>query len=351
MNTNKLTAYVGTYTNGESKGIYRFTMDASSGKIEDVSLAGEMENPTYLAIDKNNKLLYSVAKVGDGGGVAAFKIKNSGDLELINYQVSQGKPPCYVGLNSKNEYVFSANYHRATIEVFPVREDGGIDIPSSVITHEGSGPNKERQEKAHAHYAALTPDEKYLCAVDLGIDKLAVYSLNRGSLSEANGLSLSLRPGCGPRHLAFHPNGKFAYIITELSSEIVALEYSPSDGFKEIQYISALPEGFNGENLGSAIYVSPDGRYLYASNRGHNSIAIFRIDITSGRLEVVGHESTGGEHPRDFAIDPTGKFLIAANQDTNNIVPFSIDNSTGKLTRIGDSISIPNPVCIKFINI
>jgi 6-phosphogluconolactonase len=352
MNNNgKLVAYVGTYTNGESKGIYRLKTN-EEGKIGEVRLAAELENPTYLTISYDNKYLYSVIKIGDLGGVAAFSIDPStAELKLINYQVSKGSAPCHVSLDSENKYVFSANYHRGIIEVLPIREDGGVCPPSSIIRHEGSGPNKDRQESAHVHYAALNPDEKYLCAVDLGIDKVAVYSFKDGLLIEEKELSTSLRPGCGPRHMVFHPNGIFAYVITELSNEIVILQYSKANNsFKELGLVSTLPKDYVGESFGSAIHISSDGRYLYAGNRGHDSIAVFKIDFSTGMIELVGHTSTVGLFPRDFALAPGERFVLAANQNSSNIVTFEIDKETGGLTKVWNEISVPNPVCIKFLN-
>lgn len=350
---NKLTAYVGTYTTGESKGIYRFTLDLLTGKIENINLAAEIGNPTYLCIDKNNKYLYSVAKVENAGGVASFSIDaDSEKLALINYQISEGNPPCHVSLDKKGSYLFSANYHKGEASVFLLSKDGSINPPSSIVKHEGSGPNEKRQEKPHAHYISLTPDERHVCAVDLGIDKIVAYDFNNGILSKSDELTLTLNPGCGPRHMVFHPNKNFAYILTELSSEVIALKYSPSDNtFKVLQYISSLPEDFTGENLGSAIHISSDGKYLYAANRGHNSIAVFAMDLSSGKLQLVDHTFTQGSEPRDFCLDPTGKYLIAANQTTNNIVPFKIDNETGKLIQINNAVTIPSPVCIKFLNL
>lgn len=350
MNT-KLKAYVGTYTTGEGKGIYSFEMDLSTGLIDNVKLEAELGNPTYLNLDKENKFLYSAIKKDKSGGVASFSINPiTKALDLINYELTEGNSPCHVSLHSKNLYAFSANYHKGICEVYPINKDGSVKPVLSKAVHEGSGPNKERQEKAHVHFTSLTPDEKYLCAIDLGMDKMVTYTVDKGILSKHN--ELSLKPGSGPRHMDFHPNKKFAYIVTELSSEILALEYDSSNGvFKEIEYVSALPSDYIGENLGSAIHISLDGKYLYASNRGHDSIATFSIDSASGRLSLVSHTSSEGNHPRDFNIDPTGKFLVVANKDTNNIVPFLIDKATGKLTKINSGISIPNPVCIKFLNI
>jgi len=351
IKNNKVKAYVGTYTNGDGKGIYSFQLDLITGTIDDVKLEAELNNPTYINIDKSNRYLYSTIKKGESGGVAAFSITpDTKDLKLINYVVSEGSAPCHVSLNSNNTYVFSANYHRGIEEAYPIKEDGSIEKDVSTAVHTGSGSNKERQEKPHVHFSTLTPDEKYLCAIDLGIDKLIIYTLDKGILSKHK--EVALRPGCGPRHMDFHTNGKFAYIVTELSSEVIVLEYDALKGdFKELQYISALPSDFKGESLGSAIHISLDGRYLYASNRGHDSIAVFKIDSSTGKLTFLSHTSTDGKHPRDFNIDPIGKFLIAANRDTNNVVSFLIDKVSGKLTQVNFGVSIPNPVCIKFLAI
>lgn len=214
--------------------------------------------------------------------------------------------------------------------------------PSSIVKHEGS---------SHAHYISLTPDEKHVCAVDLGIDKIVGYDFDNGNLVKSDNLTLYLNPGTGPRHMVFHPNSKFAYIITEYSSEIVALEYDACESrLKVLQYISALPEGFSGESAGGAIHISSDGRFLYASNRGHDSIAVFSIDKATGRIQIVEHTSTQGSHPRDFSIDPTGKYLIVANMNANNVIPFLIDKVTGKLAQVNEAVTIPSPVCIKFLN-
>jgi 6-phosphogluconolactonase len=350
---NKLTAYVGTYTKGDSKGIYKFTLDLETGKIEDVTLAAAVGNPTYLSVGKGNKHIYSVATTDNAAGVAAYSINShNGELELINSKLFEGSSCCYVSLDKNNKFLFSANYHQGEVSVFPLDSDGSLKDPSSLVKHEGSGPNKERQEKPHAHYISMNPDEKHVCAVDLGIDKVVGYSFDNGNLVKSEKLTLSLKPGSGPRHMVFHPNCKFAYVLTELSSEVVALEYVASENrFEILQYISALPESFSGENAGGAIHISSDGRFLYASNRGHDSIAVFSINETTGKLQLVEHTSTQGSHPRDFSIDPTGKYLIVANMNTNNIIPFTIEKETGKLTQANEAVTIPSPVCIKFLNI
>ncbi|KHF39726.1 lactonase family protein [Halalkalibacter okhensis] len=346
--TKKLTAYVGTYTKGESKGIYQLSMDVSSGAIDDVQVAAELENPTYLAISNDQKYLYSVMKVEEEGGVGAYSIKSDGQLSLLNYEVAAGSPPCHVSLNHHNDLLFSANYHQGTGIAYKLTDNGEIATVTSTVTHAGSGPH-ERQEKPHAHYAGLTPDENYLCVVDLGTDEMGVYSIDNGTLT--NHCTQTFKPGTGPRHIQFHPNEKFAYVNGELSSEVIALSYDSKTGtFNELQYISSLPADFEEESIGGAIKLSADGKFLYASNRGHDSIAVFEIDGETGHLTLVDHTPTEGSFPRDFTIDPTGTFLLAANQNTSNIVQYMIDSSTGKLTPTGISVAVPNPVCVVFTN-
>lgn len=350
-NDTKFIAYVGTYTKGQSKGIYKVTVDKENKRLEEAKLAAELENPTYLTISSDNKYLYSVMKKDDMGGVAAYSINPStGDLKLINYELSKGSSPCHVNLDKSNKFLFSANYHRGIVEVYPIGENGEVKPPSSVMQHEGSGPNKKRQEKAHVHYSSLTPDQKYLCAIDLGIDKVVVYDFNSGSVEENEKFSIKFKPGSGPRHMEFHPSERFAYVITELSSEVAAFEYSPEKGFKEIEYVSTLPRDFKEENSASAIHISSDGKYLYAGNRGHDSIAIFSIDSYTGKLELISHMSTEGSFPRDFEISPTEDFILAANQNSSNVLVFDIDKNTGNLTKGWNEIIVPNPVCIKFLN-
>jgi 6-phosphogluconolactonase len=343
------TGYIGTYTKGDSEGIYSFTLDTDNKTIVDVKVAATLENPTYLTISSNNRYLYSVVKEGNSGGLAAFSIHDNGELTAINSQFSEGASPCHVSVDTKNNYVFSTNYHKGTVESALLnKEDGSVQPAVSIFKHEGSGPDP-RQEKAHTHYAGLTPDEKYLAVVELGTDALITYKVNEnGTLEKVN--LLPIKAGSGPRHLAFHPNGKYAYIMTEFSSEVIALNYHPENGhFTEIQYISTLPEDFTENNQGSAIHISADGRFVYAGNRGRNSIALFQINPESGELSFVEHTSTEGDWPRDFEIDPSEKFIVASNQESSNIVLYSRDESTGRLTLLQSDITVPHPVCVKFI--
>ncbi|CAH2714895.1 6-phosphogluconolactonase [Neobacillus rhizosphaerae] len=347
----KYSGFVGTYTKGESKGIYSFTLNIDSKKIENVQVAGELENPTYLTISKDNQYLYSVVKEGETGGITAFSIKEDGRLTTVNSQLLAGASPCHVSVDSKNRYVFSANYHKGEVVSHLInQENGALQSVASVINHEGRGPDP-RQDKPHTHYVGLTPDEKYLAVVDLGIDALITYAINEnGTLSKVK--LLPLKAGSGPRHLAFHPNGKFAYVMTEFSSEVIVLSYHQENGhFSEQQYISTLPADFSENNQGSAIHISSDGRFIYAGNRGHNSIAVFTVNQETGELRFIEHTSTEGDWPRDFAFDPSEKFVIASNQESGNLVLFSRDENSGCLSLIQSDIAVPHPVCVKFLNI
>ena len=349
--------YVGTYTNGGSLGIYTYNLDVKTGKLEQISVASKVDNPSYLAISRDNKLLYAALenKVFNdevGGAVAAFVIEPvTGKLKLLNMKATKGKSPCHLCTDSENKYVFAANYNEGTVSMFPVNETGDLSEVSLIVKHEGSGPNKIRQTMSHMHYVTLTPDEKHLCAVDLGTDTINVYDLDKdqGTLTLNEKFTLKIKAGSGPRHMEFHPNGKIAYIITELASEIVVAKFSQENyTFEVMQHISTLPKDHIGESTCGAIHIAPNGKYLYASNRGHDSIAIFNIEQCSGKLDIVAHSSTYGECPRDFQIEPTGNYLYALNQSSDTIVPFKIDPSTGKLEIQEGVIKVPSPVCIKF---
>lgn len=350
--SSKFIGYVGTYTKGESKGIYSFAFDSKEAKIENVKVAAELGNPTYLTISRDNRYLYAVSKEGENGGVAAFKLNSAnGELSAINSQVLAGSPPCHVSVDSENRYVFSANYHKGTVESHLINQaDGSVQPAASIIKHEGSGPDP-RQEKPHTHFAGVTPNEKYLAVVELGTDSLITYEVNdQGKLTEVS--RLVTPPGSGPRHLVFHPNNKFAYIMTEFSSEVIFLSFNPKDGhFTEKQYISTLPADFTENNQGSAIHISSDGRFVYAGNRGHNSIAVFSVNQDSGELTFVERTSSEGDWPRDFSLDPSEKFMVGSNQESSNLVLYSRDVNSGKLTLLQSDINVPYPVCIQFLNI
>lgn len=347
----KFLGYIGTYTKGDSKGVYSFVLDTESARITDIKAVANLENPTYVSVSKDNQYLYAVLKEGDEGGVAAFSVNNnSGELTPINKQLLPGSSPCHVSLDSNRKYLFSSNYHKGSVESYLLNPTtGAINPPVSIMKHEGSGPDP-RQEKPHTHFAGVTPDENYIAVVELGTDCLISYQIGEdGSLEEVS--RLPLKGGSGPRHLAYHPNKNLAYIMTEFSSEVIVLTYHPENGhFTEKQYISTLPDDFNENNQGSAIHISSDGRFVYAGNRGHNSIAVFSVDIETGELTFVERISTEGDWPRDFMLDPTEEFIVASNQESSNLVLYSRDENTGKLTLIKADIEVPYPVCVKFLH-
>jgi len=342
----KYLGYIGTYTKGDSEGIYTFTLDTEIGAITEVKVAAQLDNPTYLHVSED--YLYSVVKEGDSGGVASFSLhRQSGELKPINRQVTPGSPPCHVSADRQDRLLFSSNYHKGTVESYLIK-DGWINHVVDIVQHEGFGPDP-RQEKPHTHYAAMTPDEKFLVVVELGSDQLITYRVgDEGGLTCVH--HLAINPGSGPRHLTFHPNQKFAYLLTELSSEVVTLNYHAEDGsFSTIQTLSAIPEDFKENNQASAIHMTKDGQFLYTANRGHNSIAVFRVDPENGKLTWIEHVPTGGDWPRDFALDPSEKFIIASNQNSSNLVLFARNAETGKLTRIRMDVTVPDPVCVKFL--
>lgn len=350
MNKNEFLGYIGTYTKGESKGIYRFTLDTKAGTIKDIKVVANIGSPTYLAISHDNQYLYSVVRKEQLGGVASFSINcETKNLDVINMQFLDGPSPCHLSMNQVDSIVVMANYHKGTIESYVInQEEGKINPATSIVQHSGSGPNKERQEKPHAHYVGFTPNQKYVAAIDLGIDKLITYKESDGKLTEVH--SLSVNPGSGPRHLVFHPSGKYAYVITELSSEVIVLTYDEQNGrFEEIQYIPTLPQTYSGNNYGSAIHISSDGCFVYAANRGHNSIAIFHVNHNSGKLTFLETVSTEGDWPRDFVLDPAEKFIVVSNEKSSNLVLFSRNENTGQLTLLQSDVIVPNPVCVKFL--
>ena len=347
MKNGEYFGYVGTYTKGKSEGIYSFILDTITGTIKDVKLAAKIESPTYFAISNNNQYLYSVAKKGSLGGVAAFAI--SDQLQQINHQLTEGAPPCHVSIDSQQHLLFTGNYHKGTVEMYGLDVESGLIQPHpTVVQNTGSGPD-ERQEKAHTHYSALTPDEKYLLAIDLGIDQLITYQINNRELNEV--ARLAVKPGSGPRHLVFHPKAPIAYLMTEFSSEVLVLHYHEEDGsFEQLQAISTIPVDFTKNNQGSAIQLSSDGRFVYAGNRGHNSIAVLRVNEDDQQLSTVEYTSSKGNWPRDFVLDPSEKFVVVANQESSNLVLFARNEETGKLSLLESDNYIPDPVCVKFLH-
>ncbi|MBM4760688.1 lactonase family protein [Bacillus sp. B15-48] len=343
---NQILGFVGTYTKSTSKGIYSFHLDKDAGVIKDINCVVELSNPTYLTISENKQYLYSVIKDGDLGGIATFSISETGQLNPLNSTLVEGAPPCHVSIESENK-LLSANYHKGTVEYYPIMDDGKVQPATSIVYHEGSGPDP-RQEKAHAHFASFSPDRKFIIAIDLGTDEIYTYKQINDNLIEHQRFTCT--PGSGPRHLVFHPNQPYVYVMTEFSSEVIVLNYNAEEGsFEHIQTISTLPDHFSENNQGSAIHISRDGKFVYAANRGHDSIAVFKVNDKNFELTFVEHTSTEGNWPRDFSLDPTEMYLVASNQNSNNLTLYSRDSDTGKLTLLQKDIEVPEPVCIKFL--
>jgi 6-phosphogluconolactonase len=346
-------AYVGTYTNQRptplSKGIYAYRFDAKTGKFASIGLAAETSSPSFLAIHPNHKFLYA-ANENAQGTVSAFAIDAAtGMLKLLNSVSSKGSGPCHVSLDKTGKWLFAANYNSGSVASFPVRADGSLGEAISTVQHQGSSVDRSRQAGPHAHEAVVSPDNKLLFVPDLGLDKVMIYRIGAdGALTPNEPPSIGVAPGYGPRHLAFHPNGKFVYVMTEMADSVLAFGYDGKGGTRAIRTISAVPADFTGLKSGAEIAVHPNGRFLYASNRNHNSIGIFTID-SNGAPTAAGNVSTQGKTPRFFELDPTGGYLIAANQDSANLVVFKIDQKTGGLTPTGDALELASPVCVAFV--
>lgn len=352
--------FVGTYTRGGgSKGIYVFQMDGESGSMTQVHVEEGISNPSFLAIHPNHKFLYAVNEVAEssgvpGGALTAYSIDaSSGRLKRINRQSTGGPGPCHVGIDATGRYAVVANYNGGSVCMLPIDEDGSLKPSSHFIQHYGGTKvNPQRQEKAHAHSANLDPGNRFVVINDLGLDQLRVYEmdLEAGKLAFKEGSSVKSTPGAGPRHLDFHPNGRYAYAINELGSTLTAYRYDAAAGrLAKLNELSTLPKGYQGENTTADVHVSPDGNFVYGSNRGHNTLAIFRINGSDGSIKYVDDQSTGGKTPRNFAIHPDGKYLYAANQDSDSIIQFEVNHSTGELTPVGREIRCPMPVCLKFM--
>jgi 6-phosphogluconolactonase len=352
--------YVGTYTGAKSKGIHAFRTDTATGVIEELGLVAETANPTFLAVHPDGRHLYAANEVGQfdgkpGGGVTAFEIDlRSGALKETSRASAVGGGPCHLVVDRTGRQVLMANYGGGSVVSLPLDGAGRVGAHSAFIQHRGSSVNPARQKEPHAHSINVSPDNRFAFAADLGTDRVYVYPLDpaRGLGSTALASSPALAPGSGPRHFAFHPGGRFAYVINEMLSTVTAFRYEGSKGtLTAVQTIGTLPEGWQGSSSTAEVVVHPNGRFLYGSNRGHDSLAIYAIDGATGRLTLVGHESTGGKTPRNFNLDPTGTTLWAANQSTDNIVIFSVDGATGRLKRTGQELKMGSPVCVKFVRV
>jgi 6-phosphogluconolactonase len=348
-------ALAGTYTNQNgSKGIYAFDFDTSTGKLSDMRIAAETRNPSWVAIHPNGKYVYAANESGPQSTVTAYALDaSSGRLTQLNQLPSLGEDPCYLSFDRTGKYLFVANYTSGTVAVFPILADGKLGEHTALVNDTGTlGPNTDRQEHSHAHWVQASADNRFVFVSDLGLDAILSFRFDaaKGTLTPNDPPFAKLAPGSGPRHMAFSPNGKFAYVLSELSSTVTAFSYDGSKGvLSQFQIISTRGAQTSGRNDTAEVAVDPSGKWLFASNRGLDTISVFSIDPSKGTLTSAANFPTGGKEPRHFAIDPSGHFLLAENQNTNSIVVFRVDPARGSLTKVSETGDIPSPVCLSFV--
>jgi 6-phosphogluconolactonase len=350
--------YFGTYTRQQSKGIYVSRFDPATGKLTTPVLAAETASPSFLAVHPNHRFLYAVNEISEfegqkSGSISAFSVNpESGVLTALNTVTSKGSGPCHLVVDTKGKYVFAANYSGGSVIGYAIAADGKLGESTAFSQHAGSSVH-QRQQGPHAHEVVFSPDSRFLFVPDLGLDKLMIYRFDagKGSLTPNDPPAFVFDGGTGPRHLAFHPKGNFAYTINELSNTVNALAYDADKGtFHSIQSLTTLPKDFSGNSSTAEVSIHPNGKFLYGSNRGNDTIAVFSIDPGKGLLTLVEHVSAQGKSPRHLTIDPTGAFLLAANQNTGNVVVYRIDPKEGRLTHTGQVLDVPVAVCIAFLN-
>jgi 6-phosphogluconolactonase len=345
--------YVGTYTRpGGSQGIYRLTLDLDSGKLSEPQLAAESKNPSFLATHPSGRFIFAANEGDAGPSVSAYAVQPDGLLKPLGQQSSKGPGPCHVWVDATGKNVLVANYGGGSIACIPIKPDGSIGEATAFIQHTGSSVNAQRQKEPHAHSTYTDSSNRLVYACDLGTDKVYIYRFDaaRGTLTPNDPPAGDVPPGSGPRHFAFHPKGGYAYVINEITSTITAFKHDARSGALEaIQTISTLPADDTGTGNSTAeVFVHPSGKFLYGSNRGHDSIAAFSIDPANGQLTLIGHTPSGGKVPRNFAIDPSGQWLVTAHQQSDDLYSFKIDQQSGKLTATGSSAKVPAAVCVLF---
>ncbi len=350
--------YVGTYTDTDSKGIYRLRLDLATGALAEEGAPTPAKQPSWVTLSPDGSHLYSVVETGDArtdapGGVSAYAVDTAtGALTWLNTLPSGGPAPCHLTLDAKGRHAFVANYWGGNVSVFPIAGDGRLGAASALVQHPMPKNAVDADAGPHAHSVDLDASNRHLIVADLGLDTLFSYDFDAAKGALTSAATLSLKAGAGPRHFTFHPDGRHAYVISELDSTLTALDFDAASGaFKATQTVSTLPAGFTGKSYTAEVAVSADGRFLYGSNRGHDSLAIFAIDAATGKLTLVGHQPTQGKHPRHFAIDPTGTYLLVANRDSGNVVVFRIAKATGRLTQVGEPYRVPRAVCLSMTRI
>jgi 6-phosphogluconolactonase len=344
---------IGTYTGTGSKGIYVYNFNVKTGHAKLISNTDTVTNPSYITLSHNGNFVYAVNETNGAnpGKVSSFSFnKNNGELKFLNTELSGGDDPCYVAASDNDKWIAVANYTGGSVSVFPLNKNGSLQPYSQLIQDSGSSINKVRQEKAHVHESVFSPDNNYLFTPDLGMDKVMIYkfkSLLKKPLQPCSPAFVNTPPGTGPRHITFHPNKKFAYLIHELSGTVTAYSYN-NGKLKAIQELPTHPEAFKGVIGSAEIFVSPDGKFLYASNRGdENTITIFSVNPSTGKLKLIGYQPVFGKAPRNFIIDPAGNYLLVANQNSDNVVIFKRNKTTGLLKETKEQIKLPKPVCLQ----
>ena len=352
--------YFGSYTGAQSKGIYRARFDPATGKLTEPQLAAETRNPSFLAVHPTERFLYAVGEVNDtqgkrAGAVNAYAIEaKTGNLTALNQQTSGGTGPCHISVDATGQCALVANYGSGSIAALPIRADGSLGEAATTVQHTGSSVNPQRQAGPHAHFICPSPDNRFALTADLGLDKVLVYQLDAptAKLATNNPPFAIVAHGAGPRHLAIHPNGKFVYVINEMALTVTTFSYDTARAalFEE-QTVSTLPDNYTATAKDSCaeIAVHPSGKFVYGSNRGHDSIAVFAVDAKNGKLTLIQNESTQGKTPRHFAIDPSGRWLLAENQNSDSVCVFAIDAATGKLKPTGQTVAVGSPVCAVFV--
>lgn len=345
--------YIGTYTRppvGRAQGIYLADFDPETGTIRNALVAADVENPTWITLDPSKRYLVAVNEHENGRVTSFARSLDTGELATINIQLTRGDGPCYVSIHPSGHYAFVANYGSGNLAVLPMNDDGSLEPTSDVIRHEGRGSHEARQEGPHTHMIAPSPGGTLVLATDLGLDQLDLRRLDpeTGRLNPVDNGTVKLHPGAGPRHFAFSPDGRTAYVINELDSTLSVFDFDEEAAtMTHRQTVPALPADFQGQSTTAQVVVSPDGRFVYGSNRGHDSVAIWAV-AEDGSLSLTGHVLTGGKTPRNIALDPSGRWLLAANQDSDTIFVFRRDAGTGGLEQAGDPFSVPSPVCLAF---
>lgn len=352
-NSARMLVFVGSYAEASDSGVYVYSFDSTTGKLALLDQAAGLKNPTFLNLDAARLKLYSIEETetaaGRSGGAVSFGIDpRQGTITRLNQAATVDSPTCHIQRDAEDRYLVVASYHGGKVGLLSLHEDGTVGKLLDTKQHEGRSVHPERQTQPHPHSAFFSPDEQYVYVPDLGLDRIMTYRIDKVKEALVHIGETEIHPGAGPRHLVFHPEGKYAYVINELDSTITSLRYDASTGkLQPMETVPTLPADYQGENTCAEITISRDGRFLYGSNRGHDSIAVYSVDGESGRLTLIEHVSTEGKHPRHFALTPDGDFLIAANRDTNNLTVFRVDRESGKLTFTGNSVPVSKPVCVQ----